>query len=91
MKSVGAFAAKTHLSELLSRVQHGERIVIQKRGKSVAALVPFSSVVRARTTEIRTRVLDGLREVRASAAARPKSSRAVASPAKGLIALGRKW
>ena len=90
MKSMGAFAAKTHLSKLLSRVQHGERIVIQKRGRSVAALVPFQAVERARTSEIKVRVLDGLREVRAAAEDRPKSPRATNLPAKNLVELGRK-
>jgi prevent-host-death family protein len=41
MSEVGAFEAKTHLSELLERVQKGERFVITKHGRSVAALVPF--------------------------------------------------
>ena len=90
MKSMGAFAAKTHLSQLISRVQHGERIVIQKRGKSVAALVPFSTVERARTTATRARILDGLRQVRDSAEERPKSSGAHAMQPKSLIDLGRK-
>ena len=37
---VGAFEAKTHLSDLLARVADGERIVITRRGKPVAMLVP---------------------------------------------------
>ena len=87
MKSMGAFAAKTHLSELLSRVQHGERIVIQKRGKSVAALVPFSAVNGEQTTQ-KKRIIDGLRTVRASAAPR---SRPADIKTKRLIELDRKW
>jgi prevent-host-death family protein len=47
MKSVGAFAAKTHLSELLQQVRRGEEVIIQKRGKSIAVLVPFSSMGQA--------------------------------------------
>jgi prevent-host-death family protein len=82
MKSIGAFAAKTHLSELLDRVQHGEQIVIQKRGKSVAALVQFSKVSRARTAALKARVLSGLREVRGTARA--------GGQARALIDLGRK-
>jgi prevent-host-death family protein len=87
MKSMGAFAAKTHLSELLSRVQHGERIVIQKRGKSVAALVPFSVVNREQTSK-KERIMDGLRLVRASAASRSRSANI---KTKRLIELDRKW
>jgi prevent-host-death family protein len=40
MASVGAYEAKTHLPELLDRVEKGERIVITRRGLPVAALVP---------------------------------------------------
>ena len=40
MKTVGAFDAKTRLSELLDDVASGETIVITKRGKVVAHLTP---------------------------------------------------
>jgi len=39
---VGAFKAKTHLSQLLEQVSHGEEVLITKRGKAVARLVPAS-------------------------------------------------
>ena len=37
---VGAFEAKTRLSELLREVERGGSFVIQRRGKAVARLVP---------------------------------------------------
>ena len=40
MKTIGAFEAKTHLSELLDLAAAGERITITRRGKPVAMLVP---------------------------------------------------
>ena len=40
MHEVGAFEAKTHLAELLRRVENGERITITRHGKPVAMLVP---------------------------------------------------
>ncbi len=40
MTQVGAFEAKTHLANLLERVEQGERILITRRGKPVAMLVP---------------------------------------------------
>lgn len=40
MATVGSFEAKTHLPQLLERVAKGERIIITKRGKPVAMLVP---------------------------------------------------
>ena len=42
MKTVGAFDAKTHLSNLLQQVAHGETFLITKRGKPVAALSPVT-------------------------------------------------
>jgi prevent-host-death family protein len=43
MTSVGAFEAKTHFSQLLARVERGEEIVITRRGKAVARLVPAAA------------------------------------------------
>lgn len=40
MKSVGAFEAKTHLSELLDCVARGERITITRHGVPAALLIP---------------------------------------------------
>jgi prevent-host-death family protein len=38
MTSVGSYEAKTHLPELLERVEHGEKILITRRGAAVALL-----------------------------------------------------
>jgi prevent-host-death family protein len=46
METVGAFEAKTHLSELLDRVANGETIQITKRGRPVALLTPPASAER---------------------------------------------
>jgi prevent-host-death family protein len=40
MTSISSFEARTHLPELLDRVAKGERILITKRGRPVAMLVP---------------------------------------------------
>lgn len=40
MKSIGAFEAKTHFSELLDRVSQGEVFTVTRRGKPVAKLGP---------------------------------------------------
>ena len=40
MKSVGAFEAKTHFSQLLDKVASGETITITRHGAPVAHLVP---------------------------------------------------
>jgi len=48
MKNVGVAEAKAKLSELLGQVAHrGERIVVRRRGKPVAALVPMQDLERA--------------------------------------------
>ncbi len=39
--TVNVHEAKTHLSRLLERVLNGERIIIAKAGKPVAALTPI--------------------------------------------------
>ena len=44
-RSIGLFEAKTHLSELINRVERGEEVVITRHNKAVAKLVP---VVRSR-------------------------------------------
>jgi prevent-host-death family protein len=38
MRTIGAFEAKTHFSELLRNVEKGEAYEIQRRGKVVAKL-----------------------------------------------------
>ena len=38
--TIGAYEAKTHLSELLEKVEAGEEITITKHGAPVAKLVP---------------------------------------------------
>ncbi|HUX67246.1 MAG TPA: type II toxin-antitoxin system prevent-host-death family antitoxin [Terriglobales bacterium] len=52
MKSVGTFAAKTHLSELLDRVGRGETITISRHGVAVAVLAPVHPVRRVSHAEV---------------------------------------
>ena len=58
MSEVGAFEAKTHLPQLLKRVQQGERFVITKHKHPVAELIPFRQPDRDR---IQT-AIQGLKE-----------------------------
>ncbi len=51
METVGAFEAKTHLSELLERVARGEEFTITKHGKPVARLI--SAVARKPEPDVR--------------------------------------
>ena len=41
METLGAFEVKTHLSELLRRVEKGESFTITRNGVPVAKLVPM--------------------------------------------------
>lgn len=45
--TVGAYEAKTHLSELLEKVEAGEEIIITKHGAPVAKLVPVKKEASA--------------------------------------------
>lgn len=59
MREIGAFEAKNRLGALLDRVEQGEEIVITRRGKAVARLVPEGS--RSSRKEARA-ALDRIRE-----------------------------
>ena len=61
METIGAFEAKTHLSQLLDRVERGETIAITRHGEPAALLVPVRPAVgRLSHAEI----VKGLRELR---------------------------
>ena len=62
MRQIGAYEAKTHLSQLLEDVERGETVEITRRGSAVAILSPASSPDR----EARHRAIEGLRAFRAS-------------------------
>jgi prevent-host-death family protein len=59
MDDIGAFEAKTHLAALLDRVEQGEELVITRRGRPVARLVPAADTayVRAADAVARLRAL----------------------------------
>ena len=46
---VNVHEAKTNLSRLLERVEHGEEIIVCKAGKPVAKLIPFKKPRLPRT------------------------------------------
>lgn len=48
MKTVNLHAAKTHLSRLVDDAAAGQEVVIAKRGKPVARLVPFAEEPKKR-------------------------------------------
>lgn len=66
MKTVGAFEAKTHLNELLTKVSRGETIRITRRGIPVARLVPDNE---AEQKDLK-KVVREIREIRQGASLR---------------------
>jgi prevent-host-death family protein len=64
LRLVGAFEAKNKLGQLLDEVEQGEEIVITRRGKEVARLVP------ARASRSRAEVRAALLRIRARAQSR---------------------
>ena len=70
MHEVGTFEAKNKLSALLDRVERGEEIVITRKGRPVAKLVPIKPVpgseearlaaerIRARAKEMKLGAFD---------------------------------
>ena len=53
MREIGAFEAKTHLSELLAAVEAGEVFTITRRGKPVAELRPVSDTAEVMMDRLR--------------------------------------
>jgi prevent-host-death family protein len=58
MQEFGAFEAKNKLSELLDRAERGEEVVITRRGRPVAKLVPV------RTERDREKAREAVRGIR---------------------------
>jgi prevent-host-death family protein len=58
MREIGAFEAKTKLGQLLDWVEAGEEVIITRRGKAVARMVPPGSatVDRERTQGVARRI-----------------------------------
>ena len=46
MKSISAYEAKTHLSQFLERVRHGEQFIITKHNVPIATLQPLLPINR---------------------------------------------
>jgi prevent-host-death family protein len=48
MKTLGLFEAKSHFSAIILEVENGESIVVTKKGKPVARIVPYVDVTEPR-------------------------------------------
>lgn len=70
MATITAFEAKTRFGELLDRVEKGEEVVITRRDKAVARLIPEGA---RRPEEVR-RSVAGLRELQQRIGRRSKAT-----------------
>jgi prevent-host-death family protein len=59
--SIGAFEAKTHLSDLLDRVARGEKITITRHGVPAAVLVPVTETAPKLSHQ---EIVEGMRALR---------------------------
>jgi prevent-host-death family protein len=74
MTEIGSFEAKNRFSELLVRAEAGEELIITRRGRPVAKLVPIRqpeipTVTAAELTERQRRSLEAANRIRARAKA----------------------
>jgi prevent-host-death family protein len=64
MREIAAFEAKTRLGTLLDWVENGEEVLITRRGKAVARLVPATDAFdRAKARRAMEGILDARRGV----------------------------
>ncbi|HEV8307342.1 MAG TPA: type II toxin-antitoxin system Phd/YefM family antitoxin [Methylomirabilota bacterium] len=77
---VGAFEAKTRLSELLREAERGSSFVIKRRGKAIAQLVPL--VKRHEAVDAR-RLLAAFRQIRRTVRGKVR--------VRALVAKGRRY
>ena len=50
-KSIGTFEAKTHFTKIITQVIAGEEILITRRGKAVAKIIPIKEILDGETTK----------------------------------------
>jgi prevent-host-death family protein len=54
---IGVYEAKTHLTALLDRVEHGEQFTITRHGRAIARLLPLKRSGEDRRREAIARLL----------------------------------
>ncbi len=67
-ESLGVFDARTRFSELIDRAEHGEEIIVTRRGRPVARIVP-ALVQPVKSPEERQQIIDEFRKLRERVAA----------------------
>jgi len=49
MRTIGSYELKTHLSEILDEVEHGQSVIVTRHGKPIAKIVPDAAAAQDRT------------------------------------------
>lgn len=87
MKKIGAFEAKTHFSKILATLkEYPEGVLIERRGKQVALLLPYDGENRRYSKQNTQMILDGFRAIREDQALKKKRP-----SIKAMIQEGRKY
>ena len=68
MRTIGSYELKTHLSEVLDSVEHGQSVIVTRHGKPIARILPseiaereqVSQAVQSLLTFPRTRLPKGV-------------------------------
>lgn len=56
MRAIGAGEARTHLPDLLKAVEHGETIVITRRGAPIARIMPLEPAATTDPSAVISRI-----------------------------------
>jgi prevent-host-death family protein len=51
MRSIGAYELKSHLSEVLDAVEHGQTVVVTRHGKPIARISPDADEKRQQASQ----------------------------------------
>jgi prevent-host-death family protein len=73
MRSVSALDVRKHFGQLLDEAAAGERLIIERAGQPVAALVPLSDLPEARREQRIQRRRDAIRDIARLARQKPVS------------------
>lgn len=51
MQTIGSYELKTHLSEVLDDVEHGQSVIVTRHGKPIARIIPEKSAAREQSRQ----------------------------------------
>jgi prevent-host-death family protein len=51
MRKIGSYELKTHLSEVLDAVEHGQSVLVTRHGKAIAQILPSDKAQRREANE----------------------------------------